>query len=160
MDLIIYREEQFQIDEILKNFLKNSGAKTVLLITPSGFTISKQGNIPGVNIESLAVLSAGTFASTREIARLIGEDEFTVLFHQGKRYNIHFSLVVKDVIFVAIFENTTTIGMVRLFAREAARALEKILLEVKRRRKIPISEGPVKPENIEREIFKEEKEDK
>ncbi|OQX89192.1 MAG: hypothetical protein B6D65_04460 [candidate division Zixibacteria bacterium 4484_93] len=160
MDIIIYREEQFQIDEILKNFLKNSGSKTVLLITPSGFTISRQGNIPGVNIESLAVLSAGTFASTREIARLIGEEEFTVLFHQGKRYNIHFSLIVKDVIFVAIFENTTTIGMVRLFARETAKSLEKILFEIKRRKRIPMSGGAVEPENVKRDIFKEEKGDK
>ncbi len=73
---------------------------------------------------------AGSFASTKEIARLVGEPEFSVLFHQGKKDHIHMSIVGERSILVVIFDDRTTIGMVRLYAKETATELAKVFEQI------------------------------
>ena len=137
-------EEQKQIDAILREFLKNSDAKTALLLDKGGFLMSVQGFTEHLDPQTIAVLAAGSFATTRELAKLIGEEAFTVMFHQGRRDNIHISAVGKDALMVIIFENTTTIGMVRLFARDTAKKLETILETINQRKsKAPMGNIPV-----------------
>jgi len=137
-------EEQKQIDAILREFLKNSDAKTALLLDKGGFLMSVQGFTEHLDPQTIAVLAAGSFATTRELAKLIGEEAFTVMFHQGRRDNIHISAVGKDALMVIIFENTTTIGMVRLFARDTAKKLEAILETINQRKsKAPMGNIPV-----------------
>jgi len=137
-------EEQKQIDAILREFLKNSDAKTALLLDKGGFLMSVQGFTEHLDPQTIAVLAAGSFATTRELAKLIGEEAFTVMFHQGRRDNIHISAVGKDALMVIIFENTTTIGMVRLFARDTAKKLEAILEIINQRKsKAPMGNIPV-----------------
>ena len=52
--------------------------------------------------------------------------EFSVLFHQGKKDHIHMSLVGERSILAVIFDDRTTIGMVRLYAKETADELAKV----------------------------------
>jgi len=127
-------EEQKQLDVVLRNLLKNSDAKTALLLDQGGFLMSVQGFTEHLDPQTIAVLAAGAFATTRELAKLIGEEEFTVMFHQGRRDNIHIAAVGKDALLVIIFENTTTIGMVRLFAREGAKKLTALLSVINQRK--------------------------
>ena len=133
LNYVIYEEDQFSMDQVLRELLKESNAKTAILVDQAGFLFAQQGFAQDVDIESLAVLAAGSFASTRELARLIGEEEFSVLFHQGRRDNIHLSVIGEDNILVIIFESTTTIGMVRLCARESAKKLLAIILRIQQR---------------------------
>jgi predicted regulator of Ras-like GTPase activity (Roadblock/LC7/MglB family) len=79
----------------------------------------------------LAALLAGSFASTKEIARLVGESEFSVLFHQGKKDHIHMSLIGDRSIMAVVFDDRTTIGMVRLYAKESSVELGKIFNDIK-----------------------------
>ena len=137
-------EEQKQIDALLRELLKNSDAKTALLLDQGGFLMSVQGFTEHLDPQTIAVLAAGSFATTRELAKLIGEEGFTVMFHQGRRDNIHISAVGKDALMVIIFENTTTIGMVRLFARDTAKKLDAILETINQRKsKAPMGNIPV-----------------
>ena len=94
--------------------------------------ITRQGFTQTLDTTALGALLAGSFASTKEIARLVGEPEFSVLFHQGKKDHIHMSIVGERSILVVIFDDRTTIGMVRLYAKEAAVELEKIFLEIQK----------------------------
>lgn len=130
----ITSDEQKQIDAILRELLKNSDAKTALLLDQGGFLMSTQGFTEHIDPQTIAVLAAGAFSTTRELAKMIGEEEFTVMFHQGRRDHIHLSAVSKDALLVVIFENTTTIGMVRLFARETAKKLAPILTTINQRK--------------------------
>lgn len=109
---------------ILKNFIRESQSKCALLVDRNGEVIAKEGFSKNVDILSLAALAAGTIASTKEIARIVGEPEFTVLLHEGKHDNIHFSLVDEHSLLVVIFDERTTIGMVRLFAKQAVQELQ------------------------------------
>ncbi|MBU1317633.1 MAG: roadblock/LC7 domain-containing protein [candidate division Zixibacteria bacterium] len=127
--LIIYQAETERINLTLKKLLKGSEAKCALLVDKDGHLVTRQGFTQSLDTTSLAALLAGSFASTREIAKLVGEPEFSVLFHQGKRDHIHMSLVGDRSILVVVFDDRTTIGMVRLYAKEASVDLEQIFAD-------------------------------
>lgn len=129
--LIIYEEEIKQIESLMSKMLKGAEAKCSLLVDKDGHLITRQGFTQSLDTTALAALLAGSFASTKEIARLVGEREFSVLFHQGKKDHIHMSLVGERSILVVIFDERTTIGMVRLYARETSVELAKIFQQVK-----------------------------
>nr|MBN2276710.1 roadblock/LC7 domain-containing protein [candidate division Zixibacteria bacterium] len=130
-NLIIYEEEIEKIDSILARMLKGAEAKCALLVDKDGHLITRQGFTHSLDTTALAALLAGSFASTKEIARLVGESEFSVLFHQGKKDHIHMSLVGDRSILAVIFDDRTTIGMVRLYAKETAIDLARIFVSLK-----------------------------
>lgn len=129
-NLIIYEEEINKIDALISKMLKGAEAKCALLVDKDGHLITRQGFTHSLDTTALAALLAGSFASTKEIARLVGESEFSVLFHQGKKDHIHMSIVGERSILVVIFDDRTTIGMVRLYAKETAIELTKIFEEI------------------------------
>lgn len=132
-DLVIYEEEIEDIEKALRRLIKDAQAKCVLLVDKDGHLITRQGFTQSLDTTALAALLAGSFASTHEIARLVGEPEFSVLFHQGKKDHIHITLVGERTILAVIFDDRTTIGMVRLYAKEASENLERILSLAHRR---------------------------
>lgn len=129
--LIIYEEDINQIEALISKMLKGAEAKCALLVDKDGHLITRQGFTHSLDTTALAALLAGSFASTKEIARLVGEPEFSVLFHQGKKDHIHMSLVGDRSILVVVFDDRTTIGMVRLYAKETSTGLSKIFEKIK-----------------------------
>jgi predicted regulator of Ras-like GTPase activity (Roadblock/LC7/MglB family) len=114
------------------------------LVDEDGHLITRQGFTHSLDTTALAALLAGSFASTKEIARLVGEPEFSVLFHQGKRDHIHINIVGERSILVIIFDDRTTIGMVRLYAKEIGGELSAIFDEKPQRKgpkTEPVNEG-------------------
>ena len=136
-NFVIYEEEIQQIDRLLMKLLKGAEAKCTLLVDKDGHLVTRQGFTHSLDTTALAALLAGSFASTREIARLVGEPEFSVLFHQGKKDHIHISLVGERSILVVIFDDRTTIGMVRLYAKEIGEELGLVLSGTKTRKAQP-----------------------
>src|SRR5574341_611120 len=134
---VIYEEELEHINRILMKLLKGAEAKCVLLVDKDGYLVTRQGFTHSLDTTALAALLAGSFASTKEIARLVGEPEFSVLFHQGKKDHIHISLVGERSILVVIFDDRTTIGMVRLYAKEIGEELGLVLSGTKTRKTQP-----------------------
>jgi predicted regulator of Ras-like GTPase activity (Roadblock/LC7/MglB family) len=129
--LILYEEEIQVIDGLISKMLKGAEAKCALLVDKDGHLITRQGFTHSLDITALAALLAGAFASTKEIARLVGEPEFSVLFHQGKKDHIHMNIVGDRSILVVIFDDRTTIGMVRLYAKDAASELTRIFDKIR-----------------------------
>ena len=68
---------------------------------------------------------SGNVAATDGLAKLIGEKEFSILFHEGERDNIHISLVAQRVILVVIFDDRSSLGLVRLRVKKASQELER-----------------------------------
>jgi len=122
-DLVLTKQLLDRIDAILTEVLQKSGAHTVLLIDKAGQIISFQGIMDQEKVASLAALTAANYGATTAIARLFGEEEFTLLFHKGKKENIHFSNVGEEYLMITVFNNTTHLGLVRL---ELRKGLEKI----------------------------------
>ena len=124
---VIFEEQINQINAALLRMIKKAEAKCALLVDKDGHLLTRQGFTQTLDTTALAALLAGSFASTKEIARLVGEPEFSVLFHQGKKDHIHISLVGQRCILAVMFDDRTTIGMVRLYAKETADRLKEIL---------------------------------
>jgi predicted regulator of Ras-like GTPase activity (Roadblock/LC7/MglB family) len=124
--LTFYREDVDKIDKLLAEFLRLSGAKCALLIDKEGHLVTKRGELRTIDIDTISALVAGSFAATKEMARLLGEDEFTAMFHQGERDNIQLSLVGDRTLLTILFDDRTTVGMVRLYAGETAKKLADV----------------------------------
>jgi predicted regulator of Ras-like GTPase activity (Roadblock/LC7/MglB family) len=120
-----YKDDIDHINGILKKFLSLSDSKCIMLIDKEGYMVSKCGTTEDFNIQALATLVAGSFAATREMARILGENELSVLFHQGKRDSIQLNLTGERTILVSVFDERTTMGMVRLYAKETSEQLLK-----------------------------------
>ncbi len=131
--LIVYWDDTEKIDAVMTKLLKGSEAKCALLVDKDGHLIARHGFTQTLDTTALAALMAGSFASTAEIAKLVGEAEFSVLFHQGKKDHIHMGIVGDRSILSVIFDDRTTIGMVRLYAKEAAEELHRIFDTVLRK---------------------------
>ncbi len=124
--LSFYKEDIEKIDKLLSEFLRLAGAKCALLIDKEGHLVTKRGEVRTVDMDTISALVAGSFAATKEMARLLGEEEFTALFHQGERDNIQLSLVGDRTLLTILFDDRTTVGMVRLYANETAKKLADI----------------------------------
>jgi len=97
--------------------------------------VTKAGSTEDFDMQAVSALVAGSYAATREMARLLGEEEFSVLFHQGRKDNIQLTLIGDRTILATVFDERTTIGMVRLYAKEASEKLSKIFDEIKNRQR-------------------------
>jgi predicted regulator of Ras-like GTPase activity (Roadblock/LC7/MglB family) len=134
---VIHQHDATRIHEILMDFLGESGAEEALLIDRSGQLLAMDGVSETLDTVSISALTAAAFSSTAAMAQLLGEPEFSVLFHEGTKRSIHVSTVDDDAILLAIFDGRTTVGMVRLFASEASRAIGGVLGEARARPKPP-----------------------
>ena len=134
---VIQQQDATRIREILTRFLGESGAGAALLIDRSGQLLAMDGVSQALDAVSISALAAAAFSSTAAMAHLLGEPEFSVLFHEGTKRSIHVSTVDDEAILLAIFDERTTVGMVRLFAGEASRAVGGVLGEARARPKPP-----------------------
>ncbi len=107
----------------LFDLVNDSGALTALLITKQGHAIAEAGDTSYLNTTAMAALIAGMFSATREVARMVGESQFSILLQQGSNRHIHISLVTDSVMMVVIFEDYQRIGRVRHEARKAGEKL-------------------------------------
>src|SRR5215208_5372540 len=129
-DLVMFEEEYQQIKEILHRLQVDSNSKIVFLVDKNGQQIAVQGDMRGVDATSLASLTAGNVAATDGLAKLIGEKEFSILFHEGEKDNIHISLVAQRVILVVIFDEKSSLGLVRLRVKKASTELNDVFARI------------------------------
>jgi predicted regulator of Ras-like GTPase activity (Roadblock/LC7/MglB family) len=131
--LRFYREEMSEINASLRGFLQRAKASAAFLVDKDGHLITKEGADERLDIDSICGLVAGAFAATKQVAVILGEETFLNLFHQGKKANIQVTLVGNRTILAVVFDDTTTIGMVRLYLAEAAKALTEIFQRILQR---------------------------
>src|SRR5216110_1003342 len=129
-DLVMYEEEYQQIKDTLQRLQVDSNSKIVFLVDKNGQHIATHGDMRGVDATSLASLTAGNVAATDGLARLIGEKEFSILFHEGERDNLHISVVGQRVILVVVFDERSSLGLVRLRVKKASAELLEIFNEM------------------------------
>ena len=129
-DLVLYDEEFQKIRQSLLRLLQDASAQLVFLVDKNGQQIAAVGDMNSLDTTSLASLTAGNVAATDGLARLIGEKEFSILFHEGEKDNIHISIVARRVILVVIFDDRASLGLVRLRVRRATAELETVFEEI------------------------------
>jgi predicted regulator of Ras-like GTPase activity (Roadblock/LC7/MglB family) len=142
-DLVVYEEEFERINRELQKLHKQANATVVFLVDKNGQLIAVTGDTKNVDTTSLASLTAGNIAATGGIAKLLGEKEFSILFHEGENDNIHISLVGQRVILVVIFDHRSSIGLVRLRVRKATESLAAIFEDIDRKAEKERLEGRI-----------------
>jgi predicted regulator of Ras-like GTPase activity (Roadblock/LC7/MglB family) len=132
-ELVMYQEEFQRLDQALKKLRVDANARAIFLIDRTGQQIAAAGEVEQFDTTSLASLTAGNVAATDGLAKLIGEREFSVLFHEGQRDHIHISIVAKRAILLVIFDERSSLGLVRLRVKRANQEMEQIFEEMQQK---------------------------
>ncbi len=129
-EMVMYEEEFQQIQAVCSRLHRDTNATAVLLIDKNGQLIADAGEVSNLDTVSLSSLTAGNVAATGGIAKLLREQEFTGQFHEGERTNVHISLVAQRVILVVLFDERSSLGLVRLRVKRAADDFARIFEEM------------------------------
>ena len=132
--LVFYAADVDRINQALLAFVKKAGAQSVMLIDQEGHLVSRQGFRSNDNDgQALAALVAGSFMSTRQVAKLLGENDFRVMAHSGPNTSIHLTLLGERTLQVAVFPSAVKSGMIAVMCKELAVQMEEILSDASKR---------------------------
>lgn len=124
--LVINDRQLDRCDDLLAKLKDVSGSSFLALISTSGQPITTASDDYHPETLSLASLAASSFAATQQLARILDENEFTLLFHEGKALNLHVSQVTDQVLLIVTFGRDTQVGKVRLYTQRAIESLRQI----------------------------------
>ena len=128
--LVMYEEDFKRVLAVIQRLVRDANAKGVFVVDKNGQLIAEAGEVRGIDTTSLASLTAGSIAATGGLAKLIGEEDFPTHFHQGARDNLHITIVAKRMILVVIFDDRSSLGLVRLRVKKAGGELSKVFEEL------------------------------
>lgn len=133
--LIFYEDDVENINRALENYQQLSKSRCNMLIDVEGHAVTQVGSTDGINLETIAALVAGSVAATKEVAKILGEKEFTSLTHEGKHESIQLSVVGNRTILATIYDQEeTTTGMVRFYTKELVEKLQGIFDDIQNRK--------------------------
>ena len=129
-----FREEDFKtITEMMSGLLRETNVRSLLLVDRTGQIVANVGEAPQFDTQAFASLTAADFSANDQLAKMIGEHEFASLFHQGEKESMYLADVARRVILVALFDNRTTLGLVRLKVKTAVEELTKVFEDMFKR---------------------------
>jgi predicted regulator of Ras-like GTPase activity (Roadblock/LC7/MglB family) len=131
---LVMQDEDFRrILAVVERLVRDANAKGIFVVDKAGQLIAEAGEMRGIDSTSLASLTAGCIAATGGLAKIVGEEEFPIHFHQGQRDNLHITLVGARMILVVVFDERSSLGLVRLRVKKAGTELAKIFEEIKKK---------------------------
>ena len=114
----------------LQRFLHDSKSRCTLLVDRSGQLVATVGEQPRFDATAFATLTAADFSANDQLAKLIGETEFSSLFHQGEQESMYLVDIGRRLILVVLFDNRTTLGLVRLKMKQTVDELTRLFADV------------------------------
>jgi predicted regulator of Ras-like GTPase activity (Roadblock/LC7/MglB family) len=121
------------IESLLGTFLREVRARSVLLVDRTGRLLCAQGDAGGFDQIAFASLTAADFAASDQLAVLLGEEEFSSLYHHGERQSMYLADVSGYAILASLFDQRATLGMVRIKTRSAVARLIRLFDEMAER---------------------------
>lgn len=122
-----FREEDLKvITGLMSSLLRETSVRSLILVDRAGQIVANVGEVPQFDTQAFASLTAADFSANDQLAKMIGEHEFSSLFHQGEKESMYLADIARRVILVALFDNQTTLGLVRLKVRVTVDALTKV----------------------------------
>ncbi|MFK7896580.1 MAG: roadblock/LC7 domain-containing protein [Myxococcota bacterium] len=131
--LVMQQEDFDHVLAIIQKLVRDANAKGVFVVDKAGQLIGEAGEMQGIDSTSLASLTAGCIAATSGLAKIVGEEEFPIHFHQGQVDNLHMTLVGDRMILVVVFDERSSLGLVRLRVKKAGNELAKVFEEVRKK---------------------------
>jgi predicted regulator of Ras-like GTPase activity (Roadblock/LC7/MglB family) len=122
-----FREEDLKaITGLMDGLLRETSVRSLILVDRTGQIVANVGEAPRFDTQAFASLTAADFSANDQLAKMIGEHEFSSLFHQGEKESMYLADVARRVILVALFDNRTTLGLVRLKVKSAVEELTRV----------------------------------
>ena len=118
------------ITRSLERFLTECNARCALLVDRNGQLVATVGQQPDFDPTTFATLTAADFSANDQLARLVGERDFQSLFHQGEKESMYLADVARRLILVILFDNRTTLGLVRLKMKQTVEELTRFFEEI------------------------------
>jgi len=129
---IVIHEHQFQkMKTVMARLLVECAARVVFLVDRDGQPIAYHGDIGDMDTTSFSSLAAGNVAATSSMAKLIGEDVFPAVVHEGERESIFISVIGRSLL-VVVFDERSTLGLVKLRTKKASYEVAAIFEDVVR----------------------------
>jgi predicted regulator of Ras-like GTPase activity (Roadblock/LC7/MglB family) len=128
-DIILTTKNLKEATTLMEDSLISAGIRTAMLIDSAGniiLNVTREGSIEEIDTMSLAALTAASLAATTQIAQIIGEEDFSILFHKGENTNIHFSRAGDNLILVSIFGKNVSLGLIRCRVEELTGSFNKL----------------------------------
>jgi len=129
-DMILFPEDIDRLNLVLSQLVVKADLLLSVLINKDGRLLTSQGSLDQVDTVSMAALVAGNSASTLAIAQLMGEHEFSTMYHQGKDKHIYIAVVDDNTFLALVFDDRTNIDRVKVFVRQFDRQLKAGLVLV------------------------------
>lgn len=129
-DMILFPEDIDRLNVILEQLTAKANLLLSVLINKDGRLLTYQGSLEKIDTVSMAALVAGNSASTLAIANLMGETEFSTMYHQGKDRHIFIAVVDENTFLCLVFDDRTNIDRVKVFARQFDRQIKAALKQV------------------------------
>jgi predicted regulator of Ras-like GTPase activity (Roadblock/LC7/MglB family) len=111
------------ITESLQRFLGATNSRCALLVDRSGQLVTTVGESLGLDTTTFATLTAADYSANDQLARLVGENDFSSLFHQGEKESLYVADIARRLLLVIIFDSRTTVGLVRLRVKDEVEEL-------------------------------------
>ncbi len=115
------------ITESLKRFLGDTKSRCALLVDRSGQLVTSVGEAPGLDTTTFASLTAADYSANDQLAKLVGENDFSSLFHQGEKESLYVADIARRLLLVIIFDSRTTVGLVRLRMKDEVEELTLLI---------------------------------
>ena len=131
--MVMYEEDHKKILLVIGRLVREANAKGVFVVDRNGQLIAEAGEVRGIDTTSLASLVAGTIAATGGLAKIIGEQDFPVHFHQGVKDNLHITMVANKWILVVVFDERSSLGLVRLRVKKATADMNRVFEDLKKK---------------------------
>ncbi len=122
-------ELSLRVERLLQQLLDRAEARAVYLSDKGGNIIAQRTMAEYQNEENMSALAAGSFFATQELARLIGEGGFHCVFHQGGNNSVYMQSLEGEMLMLVVFDKESNPGLVRLYANETGRSVERLLAE-------------------------------
>lgn len=124
-------ESDYQrINEHLTTLLRESDARSAMVVDRTGQLLASAGEELSFDPTVFASLTAADFSANDQLAKMIGEAEFASLFHQGEKESMYLADVGRKLILVVLFDQRTTVGMVRLRVKHTVQDLSALIAEM------------------------------
>lgn len=128
----IIQEHQFQrLKSVLARLCVECAARVVFLVDRDGQPIAFHGDIGDMDTTSFSSLAAGNVAATSSMAKLIGEDVFPSVVHEGERESIFISVIGRSLL-VIVFDERSTLSLVKIRTKRGSFEVANILDEATR----------------------------
>ena len=129
-DLVLREEDHVRFTVLLERLREEANAKLTFLLDKNGQQLARAGDLNGIDATSLASLTAGNVAATEGLAQLIGEHEFSILFHEGENDHLHINVIGGRSILVVLFDERSSLGLVRLRVKKASIELASAIEDI------------------------------